>query len=132
MLLEKPTRKNLSISRTKQIRRPLFLSVCTCACACARAVQNFFDSGSFIESLAHWGRTVVTGRARLGGLPIGVVAVETRMVEKTLPPDPAFEDSQQQIIQQAGQVHTHTKLHKSCLFSSSSEIGVMCAENCVE
>jgi acetyl-CoA carboxylase carboxyltransferase component len=35
--------------------------------------------------------SVVTGRARLGGLPIGAVAVETRSSEKTVPADPAFE-----------------------------------------
>ena len=39
---------------------------------------GFFDKGSFQEYLAGWGKSVVTGRARLGGIPVGVIAVETR------------------------------------------------------
>jgi len=57
-----------------------------------------------METLAGWGKTVVCGRARLGGIPIGVIAVETRTVEHITPADPANSDSREQIIQQAGQV----------------------------
>jgi acetyl-CoA carboxylase/biotin carboxylase 1 len=31
-----------------------------------RWVSGFFDRGSFIETLAGWGKSVVTGRAKLG------------------------------------------------------------------
>jgi acetyl-CoA carboxylase/biotin carboxylase 2 len=31
--------------------------------------------------LGGWAQTVVTGRARLGGIPVGVIAVETRPTE---------------------------------------------------
>uniref|UniRef100_A0A8C4N1D7 CoA carboxyltransferase C-terminal domain-containing protein n=1 Tax=Eptatretus burgeri TaxID=7764 RepID=A0A8C4N1D7_EPTBU len=41
---------------------------------------------------------------RLGGLPVGVVAVETRSVELTVPADPANPESEAQITPQAGQV----------------------------
>lgn len=44
-----------------------------------------------------WAQTVVTGRARLGGIPIGVIAVETRTVELTLPADPANLDSEAKV-----------------------------------
>uniref|UniRef100_A0A8D0RYV4 acetyl-CoA carboxylase n=1 Tax=Sus scrofa TaxID=9823 RepID=A0A8D0RYV4_PIG len=54
--------------------------------------------------LAPWAQTVVTGRARLGGIPVGVIAVETRTVELAVPADPANLDSEAKIIQQAGQV----------------------------
>merc|ERR1712168_763570 len=37
--------------------------------------SGFFDHGSFREIMASWAQTVVTGRARLGGIPIGVIAV---------------------------------------------------------
>ncbi|KAL0192471.1 hypothetical protein M9458_010767, partial [Cirrhinus mrigala] len=40
----------------------------------------------------------------LGGIPTGVVAVETRSVELSIPADPANLDSEAKIIQQAGQV----------------------------
>ena len=35
--------------------------------------------------LADWGKSVVVGRARLGGIPMGVIAVETRLVEQARP-----------------------------------------------
>ena len=65
---------------------------------------GFFDRDSFTECMADWGKSVVTGRACLGGLPVGVVAVETRTSEKTIPADPAFAGAQQTVEQQAGQV----------------------------
>uniref|UniRef100_A0A8C3KG99 acetyl-CoA carboxylase n=1 Tax=Calidris pygmaea TaxID=425635 RepID=A0A8C3KG99_9CHAR len=66
--------------------------------------SGFFDQGSFLEIMRPWAQTVVVGRARLGGLPVGVIAVETRTVEVTIPADPANPDSEAKIIQQAGQV----------------------------
>uniref|UniRef100_A0A8C4K5V1 acetyl-CoA carboxylase n=1 Tax=Dromaius novaehollandiae TaxID=8790 RepID=A0A8C4K5V1_DRONO len=66
--------------------------------------SGFFDQGSFLEIMKPWAQTVVVGRARLGGLPVGVIAVETRSVEVTIPADPANPDSEAKIIQQAGQV----------------------------
>ncbi|CAF2064754.1 unnamed protein product [Rotaria magnacalcarata] len=51
-----------------------------------------------------WAKTVVCGRARLGGIPMGVIAVETRTIELEQPADPANFDSDARTIQQAGQV----------------------------
>ncbi|XP_016151369.1 acetyl-CoA carboxylase-like [Sinocyclocheilus grahami] len=45
-----------------------------------------------------------TSQSELGGIPTGVVAVETRSVELSIPADPANLDSEAKIIQQAGQV----------------------------
>ncbi|EFX86656.1 hypothetical protein DAPPUDRAFT_222043 [Daphnia pulex] len=66
--------------------------------------SGFFDRGSFDEIMAAWAQTVVCGRARLGGIPIGVIAVETRTVELNLPADPANLDSEAKVVSQAGQV----------------------------
>ncbi|XP_018116412.1 acetyl-CoA carboxylase 2 isoform X2 [Xenopus laevis] len=66
--------------------------------------RGFFDHGSFMEIMQRWAQTVVVGRARLGGIPVGVIAVETRSVEMAVPADPANLDSEAKIIQQAGQV----------------------------
>ncbi|KAG1958146.1 acetyl-CoA carboxylase isoform X3 [Pimephales promelas] len=66
--------------------------------------SGFFDHGTFMEVMATWAQTVVVGRARLGGIPLGVIAVETRTVEVAIPADPANLDSEAKIIQQAGQV----------------------------
>ncbi|KAK3798057.1 hypothetical protein RRG08_034617 [Elysia crispata] len=67
-------------------------------------ISGFFDRGSFDEIMQPWAQTVVVGRARLGGIPVGVVSVETRTVELTIPADPANADSESKLIQQAGQV----------------------------
>ncbi|XP_041957093.1 acetyl-CoA carboxylase isoform X3 [Alosa sapidissima] len=66
--------------------------------------SGFFDYGSFMEIMGSWAQTVVVGRARLGGIPLGVIAVETRTVELAIPADPANLNSEAKVIQQAGQV----------------------------
>ncbi|KAA8495577.1 Acetyl-CoA carboxylase [Porphyridium purpureum] len=65
---------------------------------------GFFDRGSWCETLGGWAKTVVTGRARLGGIPCGVIAVETRTVEKIVPADPASPETRESVSVQAGQV----------------------------
>eukprot|EP00744_Colponema_vietnamica_P007374 GILI01010621.1.p1 GENE.GILI01010621.1~~GILI01010621.1.p1 ORF type:complete len:1029 (-),score=132.86 GILI01010621.1:118-3120(-) len=65
---------------------------------------GMFDKGSFMESLSQWAKTVVTGRATLGGLPCGVILVETRVTKKFNPADPAATDSAASLNSQAGQV----------------------------
>mmetsp|Transcript_3331 Transcript_3331/g.11867 ORF Transcript_3331/g.11867 Transcript_3331/m.11867 type:complete len:645 (+) Transcript_3331:397-2331(+) len=65
---------------------------------------GLFDTGSFTETLADWGKTVVAGRAKLGGMPFGVIAVETRTVEAVQPADPANPLSREAVLPQAGQV----------------------------
>ncbi|XP_058834759.1 acetyl-CoA carboxylase isoform X2 [Topomyia yanbarensis] len=65
---------------------------------------GFFDRGTWAEIMEPWAQTVVVGRAKLGGIPVGVIAVETRTVELTIPADPANLDSEAKTFQQAGQV----------------------------
>lgn len=40
-------------------------------------LTGLFDKGSFFEVLGEWAKTIVCGRARLGGIPVGVIAVES-------------------------------------------------------
>jgi acetyl-CoA carboxylase carboxyltransferase component len=65
---------------------------------------GIFDRYSFHEIMKAWAPTVVCGRARLGGIPVGVIAVETRSVESKIPADPANPASDAKVITQAGQV----------------------------
>jgi acetyl-CoA carboxylase/biotin carboxylase 1 len=65
---------------------------------------GLFDKNSFQETLSGWAKGVVVGRARLGGIPFGVIAVETRTIENIMPADPANPDSTEMMIQEAGQV----------------------------
>jgi len=76
-------------------------------------LSGFCDEGSFREYLAGWGKTVVVGRARLGGMPVGVIAVETRSVERHIPADPANSKSQVIVEPQAGQVWFPDSAHKT-------------------
>lgn len=66
--------------------------------------SGFFDEGSFKEYLPGWGKSVVVGRGKLGGIPMGVIAVETRSVERAIPADPANPASSEVLEPQAGQV----------------------------
>nr|POF07007.1 acetyl-coa carboxylase [Quercus suber] len=67
-------------------------------------LSGLFDKNSFEEALGGWARTVVVGRARLGGIPVGVIGVETRSVENVSPADPANPDSIEQVSNEAGGV----------------------------
>ena len=75
--------------------------------------SGFFDKGSFTETLTGWARTVVVGRARLGGVPMGVIAVETRSVEHIIPADPANGDSVEQVLMEAGNVWYPNSAYKT-------------------
>ncbi|CAH8657551.1 unnamed protein product [Schistosoma rodhaini] len=67
-------------------------------------ISGFFDWGTWQETLSSWAAGVVTGRARLGGIPCGVITAETRSVVCRVPADPANLSSEAQIVNQAGQV----------------------------
>ncbi|GAB5579140.1 acetyl-CoA carboxylase 2 isoform X1 [Prionailurus iriomotensis] len=64
------------------------------------------EIGFFPSRAPYDPRWLLAGRPhpKLGGIPVGVIAVETRTVEVVVPADPANLDSEAQIIQQAGQV----------------------------
>ncbi|THU97749.1 acetyl CoA carboxylase [Dendrothele bispora CBS 962.96] len=74
---------------------------------------GFFDKDSFQETLGGWAQTVVVGRARLGGIPMGVIAVETRTIERVVPADPANAASFEQRIMEAGQVWYPNSAYKT-------------------
>jgi acetyl-CoA carboxylase / biotin carboxylase 1 len=69
-----------------------------------KEMPGFFDNGSWKEYLPGWGKSVVIGRGRLGGIPMGAILVETRLVDKVVPADPADPNSREAILPQAGQV----------------------------
>ncbi|KAF2454092.1 acetyl-CoA carboxylase [Lineolata rhizophorae] len=75
--------------------------------------SGLFDRNSFEEALGGWARTVVVGRARLGGIPVGVIGVETRSVENVTPADPANPDSIEQVTSEAGGVWYPNSAYKT-------------------
>lgn len=66
--------------------------------------SGLFDKDSFFETLSGWAKGVIVGRARLGGIPVGVIAVETKTIEEIIPADPANLDSSEFSVKEAGQV----------------------------
>jgi acetyl-CoA carboxylase/biotin carboxylase 1 len=75
--------------------------------------SGFFDRGSFQETLAGWAKTVVVGRARLGGIPMGVIITENRTAEAIKPADPADVKASEAIIQEAGCVWFPNSAYKT-------------------
>lgn len=75
--------------------------------------SGFFDRGSFTETLAGWAKSVVVGRARLGGIPMGVIATENRTVEAIKPADPADLRASESVIQEAGCVWFPNSAYKT-------------------
>nr|CAL63610.1 acetyl-coenzyme A carboxylase [Alopecurus myosuroides] len=65
---------------------------------------GMFDKDSFVETFEGWAKTVVTGRAKLGGIPVGVIAVETQTMMQLVPADPGQPDSHERSVPRAGQV----------------------------
>jgi len=75
--------------------------------------SGFFDKGSFTETLAGWAKTVVVGRARLGGIPMGVIVTENRTAEAIRPADPADLKASETVIQEAGGVWFPNSAYKT-------------------
>ena len=84
-------------------------------------VSGFFDKDSFVESLSGWARTVIVGRARLGGIPVGVIMPETQPVVSRSPADPASPESHETTVTQAGGVW-----YPDSAFKTAQVMGVVC------
>jgi acetyl-CoA carboxylase/biotin carboxylase 1 len=82
-------------------------------CGDANAPLGFFDKGSFTETLNEWAQTVVVGRARLGGIPMGVIVTENRTRTCLTPADPADPNSSEMEVLQAGGVWFPDSAHKT-------------------
>ena len=75
----------------------------------------------------------MVGRARLGGVPMGVIAVETRLVEQRIPADPANPASRETVLAQAGQVWYPDSAYKTAQaiqdFNSAENLPLMVFAN---
>jgi len=67
-------------------------------------LSGFFDKDSFFETLSGWAKNIIVGRARLGGIPMGVISVDTKTYEQVIPADPADSNSRERVVQKSGQV----------------------------
>uniref|UniRef100_A0A5K3FW46 Carboxyl_trans domain-containing protein n=1 Tax=Mesocestoides corti TaxID=53468 RepID=A0A5K3FW46_MESCO len=67
-------------------------------------LSGFFDWGSWQELHGSWATGVIVGRARLGGIPCGVITPETRVSVNQVPADPSDPVSKEQSIKRYGRV----------------------------
>jgi acetyl-CoA carboxylase carboxyltransferase component/biotin carboxyl carrier protein len=67
-------------------------------------VGGLLDRDSWCEAMAGWAKSVITGRGRIGGIPVGIVCPEVRSTTAVLPADPAAPTSKEALVAQAGQV----------------------------
>jgi len=69
-------------------------------------VPGFLDADSFTEYWESWAKSVIVGRGKLGGLPIGIISTESRTTELTVPSDPGRLEGASCInpVRRAGQV----------------------------
>lgn len=67
--------------------------------------NGLLDAGSWTEYLESWAKSVIIGRGKLGGIPVGVICTESRSIETNVPSDPGKMDTARPApIRQAGQV----------------------------
>lgn len=66
--------------------------------------NGLFDKDSFMETMPGWAKSVVTGRCRLGGMPVAVVAAEVDTTTEVISADPADSSSTEKVVYRAGQV----------------------------
>ncbi|EUD69224.1 biotin carboxylase subunit-acetyl CoA carboxylase [Plasmodium inui San Antonio 1] len=52
--------------------------------------QGFLDKNSYFEYMNEWGKGIITGRGKLGSIPVGVIAVNRNLVTQVVPCDPAL------------------------------------------
>ncbi|SCP05586.1 biotin carboxylase subunit of acetyl CoA carboxylase, putative [Plasmodium ovale] len=52
--------------------------------------QGFLDKGSYFEYMNEWGKGIITGRGKLGSIPVGFIAVNKNLVTQVVPCDPAL------------------------------------------
>jgi acetyl-CoA carboxylase carboxyltransferase component len=65
---------------------------------------GLLDKDTFFETLGGWAKNIVVARGRLGGIPMGVLAVDTKTVEQVIPADPADPASRERVVLKSGQV----------------------------
>ncbi|KAL7066470.1 putative acetyl-coA carboxylase protein [Cryptosporidium serpentis] len=69
-----------------------------------RWLSGLCDRGSFQEVMSDWAKSVIVGRGRIGGIPVGFILVETRVTEFVQPADPVMPHTSELRIVRPGQI----------------------------
>ena len=67
-----------------------------------RMIDTIMDDDSFLELQGNWAKSMVIGRARVGGKAIGILANNPIATKKSIPVEPGNMDSETQTLTQSG------------------------------
>eukprot|EP00835_Amoeboradix_gromovi_P003283 NODE_211_length_14581_cov_0.368941.p1 type:complete len:1949 gc:universal NODE_211_length_14581_cov_0.368941:9406-3560(-) len=74
------------------------------ASICSVEYDGLLDKGSFMETCGGWAKTIIIGRGRLMGYPIGVITSDSIKSESYIPADPAQLASSERCVSEAAHV----------------------------
>ncbi|KAK6590701.1 acetyl-carboxylase 2 [Cryptosporidium xiaoi] len=75
-----------------------------CVDSRGRCLSGLCDKESFKEVMSDWAKTVIVGRGRIGGIPVGFILVETRVTEYVQPADPVMPHTSELKVTRPGQI----------------------------
>lgn len=84
-------------------------------------IKEMFDIESWSEVMSNWARSVICGRARLGGIAVAVITPEVRSTQYTIPTDPGNPSSSPLTITQPGCVWTTESAAKTAQMISDAD-----------
>ncbi|KAH8740617.1 acetyl-CoA carboxylase like biotin dependent carboxylase involved in fatty acid biosynthesis [Cryptosporidium ryanae] len=75
-----------------------------CVDSRGRCLSGLCDKDSFKEVMSDWAKSVIVGRGRIGGIPVGFILVETRVTEYVQPADPVMPHTSELKVTRPGQI----------------------------
>ncbi|KAJ1612018.1 acetyl-CoA carboxylase like biotin dependent carboxylase [Cryptosporidium canis] len=98
-----PIYRNITYSCNSNTEDPR-LMLTGCVDSRGRWLSGLCDKGSFKEVMSDWAKSVIVGRGRIGGIPVGFILVETRVTEYVQPADPVMPHTSELRVTRPGQI----------------------------
>ncbi|KAF7455692.1 acetyl-coA carboxylase ACC2, partial [Cryptosporidium felis] len=98
-----PIYRNITYSCNSNTEDPR-LMLTGCVDSRGRWLSGLCDKDSFREVMSDWAKSVIVGRGRIGGIPVGFILVETRVTEHVQPADPVMPHTSELRVTRAGQI----------------------------
>ncbi|KAL5367110.1 acetyl-CoA carboxylase like biotin dependent carboxylase [Cryptosporidium parvum] len=98
-----PIYRNITYSCNSNTEDPR-LMLTGCVDSRGRWLSGLCDKDSFKEVMSDWAKSVIVGRGRIGGIPVGFILVETRVTEYIQPADPVMPHTSELRVTRAGQI----------------------------
>lgn len=98
-----PIYRNITYSCNSNTEDPR-LMLTGCVDSRGRWLSGLCDKDSFKEVMSDWAKSVIVGRGRIGGIPVGFILVETRVTEYVQPADPVMPHTSELRVTRPGQI----------------------------